>query len=410
MLIKIITQNLLYRWGATLLSVMLLCSGVAIINLVMAAQKQVTQKMDNDLKDIDLVVGAKGSPLQLVLSAVYHVDAPTGNIKMADAEKIIRHPMVEQAIPLAYGDSYEGFRIVGADSNYLSKYSAVIESGRLFAAPMEVVLGSEVAGRKHMKPGNFFIGSHGLNNEGDEHLHKGYNYKVTGILRPTHTVLDHLIITPLASVWLVHQSHEEHDHHEKDEDDDHGHTPAEAEQEITALLLKFRTPAAQLTMPRIINEQTNMQAASPVLEINRLMGLMGTGFTALQAIAGMLMLTAGLSVFLSLYSRLAERKYELALARSIGCSRIQLFIIVLLEGMFICVAGFIAGMVLSTAGAAWLVDNSLFDNRLDTGISAMLSRDMWLLLTVTLAIGFTAAIIPSLKAYHINISKTLAGA
>lgn len=409
MLIKIITQNLLYRWGATLLSIILLCSGVAIISLVMTTQEQVTQKMDNDLKDIDLVVGAKGSPLQLVLSAVYHIDAPTGNIKMSDAEKIMKNPMVEQAIPLAYGDSYEGYRIVGTNGNYLAKYNAVIKNGRMFNEPMEVVLGSEVAERKKLKPGNFFIGSHGLGNE-EEHLHKGYNYKVTGILAATHTVLDELIITPVASVWLVHRSHDDHDHHDEDDHHDHDHELTEAEQELTALLLKFRTPAAQLTMPRLINEQTNMQAASPVLEINRLMGLMGTGFIALQALAGMLMLIAGLSVFLSLYSRLAERKYEMALARSMGCSRIKLFIIVLLEGLFICITGFIAGMALSAAGAVWLGSNAVFANRLDTGISALLSKDIWVLFAVTLAIGFAAALIPSLKAYHINISKTLARA
>ncbi|MBX3239248.1 MAG: ABC transporter permease [Chitinophagaceae bacterium] len=409
MLIKIITQNLLHRWGATLLSIILLCSGVAIISLVMTTQKQVAQKMDNDLKDIDLVVGAKGSPLQLVLSAVYHIDAPTGNIKMSDAEKIMKNPMIEQAIPLAYGDSYEGYRIVGTDSNYLAKYNAVIQKGRLFTEPMEVVLGSEVATKKKLKIGNFFIGSHGLGSE-EAHLHKGYNYKVTGILEPTHTVLDHLIITPVASVWLVHQSHEEHDHHDENNHHDHDNTHTETEQEITALLLKFRAPAAQITMPGFINQQTNMQAASPVLEINRLMGLMGAGFTALQAIAGMLMLIAGLSVFISLYSRLAERKYEMALARSMGCSRIKLFTIVLLEGLFICVAGFVVGITLSAAGSIWLDSNAVFANRLDVGVSALLSGDILLLFFVTSGIGLAAAMIPSLKAYHINISKTLAGA
>ncbi|MES1249474.1 MAG: ABC transporter permease, partial [Chitinophaga rupis] len=334
----------------TLLSIVLLTFGVGIISLLLNLYQQAEDKFNNDLKDIDLVIGAKGSPLQLVLSAVYHVDAPTGNILRADVEKIVHDPLIEQAIPLAYGDSYKTYPIVGTDTNYLKLYGAIFKEGHGFTKVLEAVLGSQVAASSGLKPGGLFWGTHGMGAKG--HVHKEFQYKVAGILQPSNTVLDNMIVTDVATVWKIHHHHsadEEKEEAGEGKDTSPAHM-TKPEDELTALLLKFRSPMGLLTIPRIINETTNMQAASPVLEINRLFDLLGVGVTTMEWIAFAIMLLSGLSVFISLYSRLQERRYELALARSMGSSRLLLFGMILSEGLFLSLTGFLAGIIISRIG------------------------------------------------------------
>lgn len=421
MLTKLIFRNLIYNWGTSLLSVLLLSTGVGIISFLITVGKQVENKFNNDLKDIDMVVGAKGSPLQLVLSAVYHMDAPTGNIKMEEVEQVLKNPMIEQAIPLAYGDNFEGYRIVGTEKSYLLKYGARFAKGRMFNEPMEVVLGSNVAKIKKMRVGNFFLGTHGLSKESGD-LHKHFNYKVTGILEPSGCVLDNLILTPVETVWMVHHEHakeDTHDHHaDHEEQERHTHykeeneedTEQQAVQEITALLLKFRSPQAMFVFPRMISESTNMQAAVPSLEINRLMGLLGMGTNVVKAIAGMLIAVAGLSIFISLYNRMKEKKYELALARSLGCSKLRIFTIVLFESLLLCIAGFIAGLALCLLSLYALQLGLEEEHLFNIDLKNFWIIDQLLLFVTTISLGMMAAFIPSLKAYHLNISKTLAHA
>ena len=125
-------RNLGAKRLQTALSLVLLAFGVGMVSLLMLAEKQLSDAFDRNIRDIDMVLGAKGSPLQLILANVYHVDAPTGNISLAAAQKIVRHPYIESGIPLAYGDNYEMFRIVGTTTAYVDHYSANLEQGRVW--------------------------------------------------------------------------------------------------------------------------------------------------------------------------------------------------------------------------------------------------------------------------------------
>jgi putative ABC transport system permease protein len=408
MIRKIIFRNLLHKPLTTLLSIILLMFGVGIISLILLIYRQMENKFDNDLKDVDLVVGAKGSPLQLVLSAVYHIDAPTGNILLADAARIIHDPLVEQAIPLAYGDSYKSFRIVGTDSQYLEKYAATFKEGNLFRNVMEAVVGKNVADATGLKRGDSFFGTHGLGSKG--HVHKEFAYTVVGILKPSNTVLDNLVLTNIETVWKIHEHHHhDGDNDEKDEDANTKDSTAtrKPENEITALLIKFRSPMGIMTLPRIINETTSMQSASPTLEISRLFDLMGIGVTTLQMVALAIMLISGLSVFISLYIRLKERKYELALVRSLGSSRSKLFLLIFVEGLLLSLIGFAAGICLSRLGLFLLNLYSSSSYHIHFTLTEFIPEEYYLLL-VTMGIGITASLIPAVKAFNLNISKTLA--
>jgi putative ABC transport system permease protein len=408
MMLKIIYRNLVYKPLNALLSLALLMLSVAIISLLLVAGKQVSEKLDNDLEGVDMVVGAKGSPLQLVLSAVYHVDAPTGNISKKEADKLSRNPLIESAIPLAYGDSYKGYRILGTTPAYPAMYKGSLKEGAMFAKPMEVVAGAAVAQKEKLAIGATFNSTHGEDARGQ--VHESAPYKVVGIMKPSGTVLDQLLLTSIESIWDIHgESHALETtppHVEGEEVDHHEHEAApEADQQITAMLIKFRSPMGIMMLPRMINENSTMQAAVPTLEINRLLNLMGIGISTLQGIAMAIMLIAGLSVFVSLYNRLKERKFEHALMRSMGTSRGVIFLLLLSEGLFLSLLGFAAGIALCRAGLSLLNNLAAEDFHFQFGYG-WVKEEAWLM-AITLLIGIFAAIIPAVKAYRLNIAKTL---
>ena len=187
---------------STALSVILLALGVATIVLLLLVVGQAEERMHRDARGIDLVVGAKGSPMQLMLSGIYHLDAPTGNIPLSAAGLLSKNRMVKRAMPLALGDSWKGHRIVGAGKEYADHYGAELREGRFYEKPMEAVLGAEVAARTNTRVGATIKGAHGMGSEPGEE-HEGA-YTVVGVLAKTGSVIDRLVLTPIESVWQVH--------------------------------------------------------------------------------------------------------------------------------------------------------------------------------------------------------------
>ncbi len=161
-LFKISWKYLTFRPLSTGLNVFLLALGLAIITVLLLIQDQFEKKMNQDAAGIDLVVGAKGSPLQLILSSVYHIDFPTGNIKMEEAQRLSRNRLVKKIIPLALGDNFQGFRIVGTNHDYLELYGVDFAEGKPWEVPFEVVIGSEIAAKLNLKIGDEFTSSHGI--------------------------------------------------------------------------------------------------------------------------------------------------------------------------------------------------------------------------------------------------------
>lgn len=377
------------------LSALLLTLGIGIISLLLLLNKQLDEQFRRNLKGIDMVVGAKGSPLQLILSSVYQIDAPTGNIPLEEVERLQKNPMVKAAIPLSMGDNYRGFRIVGTTEDYVTHFEGELETGELFGESMEVTIGYKVAEGAGLKVGDSFAGSHGFDQEGE--AHGDHLYVVKGIFKPSGSVLDQLILTPLNSVWDIHA---DHDHGEDEEDH-------EEVAEVTSALITFRNPMALMTLPRMINENTKLQSALPSIEINRLIELLGVGIETLRALAILIMLIAGVSVFVSLYNSLKERKYEMALLLSMGATRTKLFFLLLFEGLLLALIGFIAGIGLSRLGLWTFSKTAERDFHYSFRDFSILPEEMYLLVAAII-IGILAAAIPSLGIYRINISKTLA--
>lgn len=414
------------------LNIILFTSGIAIISLLLLLRDGFEQQLERNAKGVDLVVGAKGSPLQLILSGIYHVDYPTGNISYKEAQELIKNPLIKKAIPQALGDNYKGYRIVGTTEDYVAHYDGKLAEGSLWGKAFEATIGAKAARETGLKLNDTFAGVHGMI-EGAGHSHDDNKYIVTGILEESGTVLDQLILTGIESVWEIHSHHHhedehaeeeeghvhdescdhEHDHeaehpHEHDEnctcEHEHEHEH-EADREITSLLISYKSPMGAITLPRHINQSTNMQAASPALEINRLFSLLGIGIEALNLIAGFIILISAFSIFISLLNSLKERKYELALMRVMGGSRFRLFSMVLIEGLTFAVIGYLAGFLISRLGIALL--SGYAENNFHYDLSQWISVWDVYLVSLSLLIGLLSAVIPAIKAMKTDISKTL---
>lgn len=205
----------------TMLNVVLLALGMAIIVVLLLFAHQFERNLQQNVKGIDVVVGAKGSPLQLILSSVFHLDVPTGNMPLTEARALAQNRAVAQAIPLALGDNYRGYRIVGSTHDYVHHYEAKLSAGRLWQAPLQVVLGAEVARETGLKLGDEILSTHGLTTESASHDHEASPLQIVGILEATGRVIDRVIVTGVETVWFVHEPH--HDHH-KDESHSSDHS------------------------------------------------------------------------------------------------------------------------------------------------------------------------------------------
>ena len=432
--IKLAWKNLTNKPLNMMLSLVLFALGVGMISMIFLIENQVQEKFDKNLAGISLVIGAKGSPLQMILCNMYHVDDPTGNVKIKDVKPFLsgRNPLIDKAIPLSLGDSYKGFRIVGTTQDYLGLYDVKTAQGKIWKENFEANIGADVAKIANLKIGDTFYSTHGFLSDG-MNGHEHGQFKVVGIFQKSNSVIDQLILTTTQSIWEVHDnhdheekaltenatdSHEVHDHdHAHDHDHEgHDHAPPqkpiieEVDQEITSILIKFKESSKKsfqaLTMLRGINENTEVMAASPAIELNRLYDNMSLGESFLRNLAMIIVFVSGLSIFISLFSSLRDRKYELALMRVMGATPTKLFFLIILEGLLLAVIGYVIGIILSHLGMS-VFAGQMEDKYHYSFTAAKFLKEEFYLLGGALFIGFVAAVIPAYQAFRTDISQTL---
>lgn len=395
-LLAIVWAQMKRRRLQTALSLVLLALGVATLVFVLLAQTQLARQITRDAQGIDLVVGAKGSPLQLILAAVYHVDVPTGNVPLAAVGALRANRYVAQVIPLALGDNYRGFRIVGTEPALIEHYGGRLVTGTLWRGPMQAVLGATVARETGLAVGAGFFGAHGLAAGGT--VHEDAEYRVAGVLAPTGTVLDRLILTDLASVWLVHEG---------EATDPAERTVLEAEREVTALLVRYATPLAAALLPRQVNAEPALMAAVPASELARLFAVVGVGVDALRAFGGILMGAALLALFVALTNALEQRRYDLAIMRLLGASRARVAVLLLAEAWLLAAtalaAGFALGLIAVHLVGAWLAQARSF-----ALTPSAWAPELALVVAAALATATIAALVPAWRAARMDVHATLA--
>lgn len=397
----------------TALNIVLLSLGIAVIVVLLLFNKQLEEKISENARGIDLVVGAKGSPLQLILCNIFHIDFPTGNINLKEAERIAKNRLVKNAIPLALGDSYGSYRIIGTDQRYAELYKAEVAQGEWFSEELEVVLGANVAAMTKLNLNDEFASAHGLTVGG--HAHDEHNFVVKGILKRSNTVLDNLILTSVESVWHVHDLHTEEDHQHHEQDTSFVASPlvpsiaaGDSTKEITSLLIQYRSAMGAIQLPRFVNGQSSLQAASPAFETARLFSILGVGVDILMAFAYVLIFISALSIFIALYNSLRERRYDLAIMRSMGATRLKLVVTILSEGVLLTLLGSLIGLLMGH-GVVMLMTTFVAETQ-KAGISGLVFyTEEWIILAGSLLLGVLCALIPAWQAYRTDISKVLAG-
>ena len=436
--LRFVLYSLKYRFLNSFLSIMLTAFGVSIALLISQFGNHIQNRINLDGQGIDIVVGAKGSPLQLILSSVYHIDIPTGNIAYSKAKKIMNNPQIEESIPLALGDNWRGFRIVGTTTNYIRHYDMSLSTGRYWDQNFEVVVGSSV----NLDIGDEFMGVHGLLENGSSH--EEHKYDVVGILKPSGTVIDRLILTSLNSVLDIHGLHKvdnsfeknhehqhdhehhkeehhdvhEHDHykekHKSEDENHHKHSKNDKEtnkpnelgsSEITALLIKTKSPIANINLPRSINRESSLQAANPALEINRLISLFGIGSQSFAILSLILILIASLNIFSGLASNLENRMGDLAVLRAVGFSKKRIFKIIILEGILVVLIGILLGILIGFLLFSILTHNIFTLHT--TNASLIFNLDFILIILFVFFAGLIAAIFPAYRGSKISIANQL---
>lgn len=382
---------------STLVTAGSIALAVGLLMVVWMVKAQSQRAFVETSTGFDAVLGARGSRLQLVLNAIFHLEASPGNISSADFEQIRRHPAVKAAIPLAVGDNYRGYRIVGTSEELFTQVEyargrryAVQPGGRVFAgASHEALVGSFAAERLGLRVGDTFQPYHGLvfdpANQHEE------TYTVVGILQPTNTPADRVMWIPLAGIQTMK-----------------GHDPKFAT-DLSAVLLQLRTPQAGFMLDMTYNRQGNrLTFAYPVgAIIADLFGKIGWFDRVLALVAYLVAFVAAGSVLASIYASMSARRRDLAILRALGARRHTIFMAVVAEAAAIGALGALVGFVVYgalLAGVARII-------RAQTGVAIdvlAVHPVLWIAPLAMIALCALGGIIPALKAYRVPVAETLA--
>ncbi len=395
-------QYLKFRWLVSLLTIFGISTGVALVCAVLALRHESERALSRDAGLYDLVAGGKGSPLQLVLSSVYHLDSPTGNIPYKEYERIRSDPRVEWAAPIGLGDNYLGYRIIGTEKHFFDlpdregNLFFELAEGDVFQDRFDVVLGSQVAQASGLEIGDSFFGTHGLIEVAGAEVHRDFPYRVSGILAPSGTAQDRAIFGTLKSVWEIHET----------EDLLHSAIQGSAimadhkTRETTAILVRLETPGLRLWMADEIREGTDGIAAIPINEIMRFQqGILGPVQQILLAIAGVVVAVSCLTVLITLHQAAERRRRDIAILRSLGAYRREVATLVFSEGLLLTGGGILLGLLIGHGGMAIAVDYFREATGLILNPWRIPSNELYALLIMALS-GALASTFPAISSYR----------
>ena len=396
-----------YLWSRTLVTLLTLTGialGTALICSVLTLRRESEAGFLRESGQFDLVAGAKGSPLQLVLSSIYQLDVPTGNIPYSRYEALRDDKRVASAIPLGLGDNYHGFRIVGTEEKIFAlsdrknpkKLLYHLDTGRFFKSDFEAVIGSQVARQSGLKVGDTFVGTHGLVVTAGSSEHPDFPYKVVGLISETGSSIDRAIYVTLPSVWRIHEK--EADVHRKIAGIE-GTSP-KRDLEVTAVMIRLKSVGLRLWMAQEIQKRTEAMAAIPVNEMLRLyQQILGPMQRVLMGVAALVVVVSVLSITATLYQSTERRRRDLAVMRALGAHPSEIAGLVVLEALLLTVLGISAGWLIGHGGLA--LAGSALRNSIGIGLSPWTTdRIEWIALGIVATGGILAGLLPAIFTYR----------
>jgi putative ABC transport system permease protein len=406
--LRLALTYLRHRLLVTILTVISVALGLGLAVTVLTMTHQTRNTLGNETAFADIVVGGEGGPLQLVLNTLYYLDPPTGNIDLALWDKLKHDPAVSSVIPLNMGDNYLGAPIVGTVPEFFSgrkplRGDKLVAQGRLFAKPFEAVVGADVARRGQMTLGQQVMGAHGWGKSGD--VHAQFPYTVVGILAPTGSSTDRGVYTDYHSVWIVHS------HHHADGDADEGTAHEEGDhdptKELTALLVTLSEPARRYLMVQDLNRHENAMAVIPVNEISTLIQRFVTPLQGvLLAVAYLVIAIASLTILITLYLTIYQRRRDLAVSRALGATRLDIFRLITVEAAALSGLGVIGGFLLGHGMVALAAPLAM--EKLGILPNPWLVAPLeWRVAISVWVIGIIAGLLPAAIAYRLPVVDTL---
>jgi putative ABC transport system permease protein len=407
----LVLKSLRQHWLSTALAVVSISLGVALLVAVMSLREQTHRNFVQEGLGVDAVLGPKGSPLQITLNALYHLEEMPGKIQWTYYKKVLGDEVVESGIPFITGHSYAGFRVNALDERFFTEFEYLPGRhfsfrpedggrGRMFQARDEAVAGSEVAKELHLELGQTFNPTCGVN-PGDP-VHANDTIRFVGILAPTGTPHDRAIYIPLKTFYTLQG---------------HGQDVAdmavnEEHREISGAYLKIRRIRGGALHPGIqdlkynVNQSAQAQLVIPNEVLPRLFSIIGWVDRVLLGIALLVTALALLFLFVALVSALRERRRDLALLRCLGATRRTVFGLVLCESLFISTLGALLGLAVGHA----IVALSSEYIRVETGLrftSTYVSQADLYVLPAVLVLGAVAGLLPSVQAYRLGVLRNL---
>ena len=406
---RIVLRSLRQHRFSSILAIVSIAMGIALLVAVYSFREQTHHTFTQVGLGVDAILGPKGSPLQIVLNALYHLEEMPGKIKWTYFREVERHPLVVQAIPFAVGHSYGGFRVNAVDRRFLTEFEYLPGKtfsfkeggqGRAFQAPDEAVAGWVAARSLKLQLGDEFSPVCGVR-EGDP-VHETDRLRFVGIMAPTGTPHDRAIYIPLETFYLLSGHPQE----------TRIMAALEEYREISGAYIKVKRIRGGALHPGIqdlkftINQSDRNQLVVPNEVMPRLFNIIGWVDRVLIAIAAILTVLSALFLFFSLLSALRERRRDLALFRALGATRRTVMGLVIIEALIISLLGGILGLVLGHAiialGAHFI--------KVETGVAftaTYLSKTDWLVLPGATVLGLLAGLLPGLQAYRLGGLKNL---
>lgn len=363
-------------------------------------RSEVRESFTQALSGTDLVVGARGSALQLVLYSVFHLGEITHNMSMESAETIAGHPDVAWTVPLSLGDSHRGFPSVATRSYFFTHYKIrggrhlLFSEGNAFSSDGHVVLGSEVAKSLGYGLGKEIRLSHG----NDGHGEHAAVFTVCGILRPTGTPVDSALYITLSAMDALHESGREHGHmHE------HGHHGM-----ISALLVGCKARSQVFALQQYVNGFASeaLMGVLPTVAMNELWNMLGVGERVLLLVSALVTVVGLCGLIATILAGLGERRRELAILRSVGARPLDILLLLFFEGSLLVSLGMLFGVALLSC-ACFCLSPVLAENYgifLSTIVPG--KGEVLLLLGIFLA-GIFASLLPAYRAYKMSLSDGL---
>jgi len=403
--------NRRYTLGLMLLAIAL---SSAMLLGIERVRHEVRDGFTQSVSGTDLVVGARTSPVQLMLYAIFRIGGATNNMGWDSALKLAKNPAVAWTIPLSLGDSHRGFPVLATNFDYFRHFhygdgqALQMAEGREFADVFETVIGAEVAQRLHYRVGDHIVLSHGM---GSMHLtdHADKPFVITGILARTGTPVDRTVHIGLDAMEAIHLDWE-------------GGAPMPGltikaaqvkkfnltPKTITAVLVGLKNRAAVFRVQRDIGDDSSepLMAVLPGVALDELWQVVGVGENALLVVSGMVVIVGLAGLVSAILASLGERRRELAVLRSVGARPFDIFLLLALEGLAVMLAGVILGVILLTLALLALGPflSAQFGVTLHPALPA--AGELTLLLWTILA-GFVASLLPGLRAYRLSLADGL---